>query len=471
MLSMGHFIRDILAQLHHQASFFSEEHAERLMADLREMMSIDWSKSKDLFTERKANLILSYGGDPSNVQQKPFAFLDKIGAAVIPVHGILINRFSGSYGSVTGYNFIRSQKQAALADPDVKSIVYDYNTYGGMAAGCFELSKELFDDRRAKPSLGIIDASCYSAGYFLGSAHSKLIAAPSSGVGSIGCVSMHVDYSEMLEKEGIKVTFIKSAEPKTDGNPYEPLSARAKKSIQTSVDYHATAFIDSVARNRNMDEADVRGTEARCYDPPEALELGLIDGIQSPADAVANFSISERTSTMPMTKEDKDEIAAMIAEGMKTGATTTATAMTQAISAGIASALPTALAAHETAKRDRRNAVMGLPEAEKRQKLAASLADTTDMTAEAIKPILAAAAEEKPSAAGNGRSPFHRAMDNTHNPVVGADNNLNGGSGEPGEGNGDGGGGQETDAQAAERLLGLYQGATGAKVIPLQKAS
>src|SRR4051812_11541378 len=131
MLNMGHFFRDILAQLHHTASYFSEEHAERLMADLREMMNLDWSKSKELFTERMANLVLSYGGDPSNVDRKPFAFLDTMGAAIIPVHGILINRFSGSYGSVTGYNFIRSQRMAAMADPEVKSIIYDYNTYGG----------------------------------------------------------------------------------------------------------------------------------------------------------------------------------------------------------------------------------------------------------------------------------------------------------------------------------------------------
>lgn len=150
-----------------------------------------------------------------------------------------------------------------------------------------------------------------------------------------------------------------------------------------------------------------------------------------------------------------------------TPAPMTAEQIQQTIAASIASALPTALAAHDKAKTERRAAIMGCDEAKKRQKFAAHLADNTSMTVDEAKALLAVSAEEQPERRGNngtGRSPFHQAMDTSGNPHVGADGPDNGG------GDGDGGGdGQESDVDAADRILGLYGAHTGNKVIPIKK--
>jgi signal peptide peptidase SppA len=453
MLDMQSFARDIADRLHHSASYFPEEFAGRLAADLRSIVNIDWSKSKDLFIARKRELVLSYGYQPTQqTDEKPFAFAE--GLAFIPVHGMLLNRFSGSYSFATGYNFLRSQRMAAEADPDVKGIVYDYNTYGGTAAGCGELSKEMFDSRDKKPTLGVIDHSCYSAGYFIGSSNHRLVASPSSGTGSIGCVSMHIDLSEMLKQDGIKITFIKSGKEKTDGNPYEPLSKTAETTIQRSVDYHASAFFEAVSRNRGIDESEIRALQARCFDPPGALENGLIDVIQTPAEAVSSFLNSLNGGVPAMTTQPN--------AGGTAPATMTKEEIAAAITAGITSALPTALAAHDKAKTERRAAILGCDEAKKRQKFAVHLADNTSMSVDEAKALLANAAEEQP-AKGNGNR-FHEAMSGTPNPNVGADSETNGG-GEGGEGGG------ESDTDAAARLLGTYVAATGNKVVPIKKAS
>lgn len=452
MLDMESFARDIADRLHHSASYFPEEQVGKLMADLRSIANIQWANSKDLWIARKRDLVLSYGFQPTQqTDEKPFAFA--AGLAFIPVHGMLLNRFSGSYSFATGYNFIRSQRLAAEADPDVKGLVYDYNTYGGTAAGCGELSKEMFDSRSIKPSIGIIDHSCYSAGMFVGTSNDKLIGSPSSGCGSIGCVSMHIDLSEMLKQDGIKITFIKSGKEKTDGNPYEPLSATAKATIQRSVDYHASAFFEAVSRNRGIDESDIRSFQARCFDPPGALENGLIDAIQTPSEAVSSF-LNSLNGGVPMTTNTGTGTGAAAPAPM------TAEQITAAVAAGIASALPTAIAAHDKAKTERRAAIMGCEEAKKRQKLAASLADNTTMTADEAKAILSAAAEEQPERkAGSG---FHERMDRTGNPNVGADSADNGGSD-----GGDGGGG-ESDTDVAARLQNTYVAATGNKVVPIK---
>lgn len=459
MLDMASFARDIADRLHHTASYFPEEQAGKLAMDLRSIATIDWAKGKDLFIERKRDLVLAYGFEPTQqTDQKPFAFAE--GLAFIPVHGMLLNRFSGSYSFATGYNFLRSQRMAAEADPDVKGIVYDYNTYGGTAAGCGELSKEMFDSRDIKPSIGIIDHSCYSAGYFLGSANDRLIGSPSCGVGSIGCVSMHVDMSAMLKEAGIKITFFKSGDEKTDGNPFEPLSATAKKTIRSSVDYHASAFFEAVSRNRGIDESDIRAFQARCFDPPEAVENDLIDAIQTPSEAVSSFLNSLNGGSAMQSNQGGGNTAA----AAPMSAADIAKLVSDGIAAGLSSALPIALASHDKAKTERRAAIMGCEDAKKRQKFAAHLADNTTLSADDAKAMLANAAEEVAPAAGKGNA-FRDAMNQTGNPNVGADGPDNGGGG------GDNGGGQESDTDIAARIQGAFVGATGGKVVPIKKAS
>lgn len=455
MLDSASFARDIADRLHHSASYFPEEQAGKLAADLHSITNIDWSKTKDLFVARKRDLVLSFGFEPTQqTDQKPFAFAE--GLAFIPVHGMLLNRFSGSYSFATGYNFIRSQRMAAEADPDVRGIVYDYNTYGGTAAGCGELSKEMFDSRGIKPSMGIIDHSCYSAGYYLGSANDKLIGTPSSGTGSIGCVTMHIDMSEMLKQDGIKITFIKSGAEKTDGNPFQPLSATAKKTIQASVDYHASLFFEAVSRNRGIDESEIRGFQARCFDPPDAVENGLIDSVQTPSEAVSSFLNSMNGGITMQTNQGG-------AAAGTSPAPMNAEDINKAVAAAIAASLPAALSAHDKAKTERRAAITGCDEAKKRQKLAAHLADNTSMSADEAKAMLAVAAEETPEKKGSG-SNFHNAMNNTGNPNVGADNEGNGG-----EGGGEGGG-EPSALDMAATIQADYTRMTGAKVVPIKRA-
>lgn len=316
---------------------------------------------------------------------KPFAYAS--GAAFVPVHGMLLNRFPGSIGIATGYDFIKSQVRMALADPDVSHIVFDINSNGGLVSGCDELAQEIYRSREFKPSLAVVDANCYSGAYYLGSAASHIVCTPSGGVGSIGVVAMHLDASKALDEIGLKVTFIHAGDEKVDGNPTEPLSDRARASIDRTVQYHYGMFTESVARARGLPVEDVRATEARCYTPPEALELGLIDGVIDPGDAVAGFV--QRESSMP---ELSQEEVARIA--------------TEAATAAVA------------ADRARMAAIRSSPEAAGREKLADHLALNTTMTVVEATAILSASPKQEPVAA----NPFAAVMEMTDNPNVGADN-------------------------------------------------
>lgn len=296
-MTLQYLVRDIASRLHHRGVFICPEHAD-VLADLREIAGLDLAELKDSFDARKIEILAAYGYDNPQPQNKPFAFAE--GMAIIPVHGLLINRLSWGSSYATGYNFISSQLQAAMEDSDVKGVIFDVNSSGGIASGCGECANEIFAARAEKPSIAVVDSKAYSAAYYLASAAGKMVATPSGGVGSIGCVAMHADYSGALDDIGIKITMIHAGAQKVDGNPFEKLSARARAGIQRDVDYHYGMFTDAVARYRDMPSEDVRDTEAACYLPPEALDRGLIDGIETPTEAVANFGDDIGTGVFSM---------------------------------------------------------------------------------------------------------------------------------------------------------------------------
>lgn len=411
--------------------------------DLRDMALTDPAAAQEKFMARMNEMCESFGFKPAE-QRKPFAFAD--GVAVIPIQGTLVNRFGQSYGFVTGYNFIRRQLAEAMADDDVKAIVYDVNSNGGEAAGCFELASEIRAASKDKPSMALVDSNAYSAGYALASSASKVVVTPSGGVGSIGVVAMHMDYSKLLTDIGIKVTFIHFGDHKVDGNPYEALSADAKKSIQKSVDKSGEKFVALISANRNIDAAKVRDTEARCYDADDALSLGLIDAIATPSQAMQVLFDELSGSTSTTARKDEMSTATQAQPGATDQALKDAAdAQAAANAKAIADASATASANAKTAERTRVQGILGCEEAKGKSTMANHLALNTDMSVDDAKALLkVAAAEAAPTAAAGAA--FTAAMEGTANPNVGA--------------NGDGGEGQSP----TERILANQALATGRKL-------
>jgi signal peptide peptidase SppA len=380
--------------------------AAALAADLQVLATLSRDDAVKAHLDSRAELCAAYGMNVPE-QRKPFAFAN--GFAIIPISGSLINRYSYSWGSVTGYNFIRGQLALALADDDVKGIIFDVNSYGGEAAGCFELAAEIRASRAIKPSVAVVDSAAYSAGYALASAASKLVLTPSGGVGSVGVITMHVDMSKALADWGIAVTLIYESEHKADGNPFEPLPESVKKNIEASIHVAYESFVALVAENRGMDAQKVRDTKSRTYRAEEALSLGLIDAIATPSVAVQAFSGELSGSTHQLKKEDNMSDNATKPGDQK------------------APENATNQATHEQAAADARKAerarvagITGCEEAKGRGALATHLAMNTDMSVDEAKAILAVSPQEgatKPAAA-NG---FKAAMDAGEHPNVGAD--------------------------------------------------
>jgi len=357
-------------------------------------------------------------GSPERGEDKPFAQVGS--AAVIPVSGVLLNRFGGSYGFATGYNAIRSQINAALADTSVQQIVLDVNSPGGMVSGCFELADDIRAAREQKPILAVVDGMACSAAYAIASQATRVVAAPSADIGSIGVVAMHVSVAGALEKEGVEVTFIQAGAHKTDGHSAKPLSDEARANIQAGVDASYEVFLDAVAagRGKRMTRDGAKETEARVYSARDALALGLIDAVATPQAAFASFVNQEHPRAMTET--------------------------TQAQASG--DAAPDA-AAIQAAERARVAGILAHAEAEGRGKLATHLATSTAMSVDEAAGILAAAPKEQAEARPVAeRDRLADAMASTEQPNVGAS------------------GGDAAEPSASDRMLAAWSAATGVKI-------
>lgn len=179
------------------------------------------------------------------------------------------------------YQGIQANLKKLVADSSVKSIIMQIQSPGGMAIGCQECSKFIYDLRSEKRIVSFADPYAFSAAFDLATAASEFYVMPSGQVGSVGSYIMHADYSGALKEAGIDVTFISAGEKKVDGNPYQPLSKSARADLQKDVDFYYEAFVESVARNRAITAEDVRqnyGKGGRVL-AKDALQAGMVDDV------------------------------------------------------------------------------------------------------------------------------------------------------------------------------------------------
>lgn len=221
--------------------------------------------------------------------------LDMIGSvATIGVEGTLVYKgaWLGSFSGDTSYQGLQTQIARAASSPNVKGVVFEVDSFGGEAAGCFETAAMLSQLSAAKPTLAILTDFACSAGYLLASACRQIVMPEGGAAGSIGVISMHADFSKALEQDGIKVTLITAGDHKADGNPFEALPPEVRARTQARNDASWDRFTGAVGQYRGarMSKEAAKATEAQTYGSADALKLGLVDGVvDSPVEAFKTF--------------------------------------------------------------------------------------------------------------------------------------------------------------------------------------
>jgi len=340
-------------------------------------------------------------------------YIVKNGVLQIPVKGVLLHDFPYQLGSwATGYDYIWRAFQRGMGDYNVKGIALVEDSPGGEVAGNFDMVDKMFAMRGKKPVRAYAMESAYSAAYSVASVADTITVSRTGGVGSIGVVTAHVDYSKAMDERGVKVTFIQYGKHKTDGNQYQPLPDDVKSRIQERIDELGQVFVATVARNRGMDEQAIRDTEARTFTATQAVSNGLADAIGSFEDAIAAFAadLSLEDEDEKMSDEEKAALAqAAKTEGVNEGKATGASEERERIRAIV----------NSDAGKARPATALKMALNDKFASVEASA--VVEMLADLPEEKAAAATPDAPKGKEGAAADFNAAMNKSDNPNVGAE--------------------------------------------------
>jgi ClpP class serine protease len=216
------------------------------------------------------------------------------GVATIPVRGPLFKRsdFFTDYFGLTTYESVLRDFHQMIESPDVKSIVFDIDSPGGMASGISELSDHIHATRGKKPIAAYVGGYGASAAYFLASACDRVYASDDAIVGSIGTQT-----TVYTRKEDGRLTFRSAQSP--NKNP-DPATDEGKKATQSITDALAEIFVQKVARNRGISRETVMENygQGAVFVGEKARTQGLVDEISTLEGVIAK--LGEKPVTTPV---------------------------------------------------------------------------------------------------------------------------------------------------------------------------
>ena len=211
------------------------------------------------------------------------------GIAHIPISGPIgyrLGSFEKGAGAVDVQD-IEDEIDQAEEDPNVRGIIFDIDSPGGMVTGTPELADRIKQ----------IEKTCYafsggvilSAAYWLAAATDGIFLTKSADAGSIGVYAPFKDLSGMAEKIGIKVQVFTSGKYKGMGVPGTSLSKDQQALMQERVIEIAGMFYQHVQDCRP--DVDQESMQGQVFKAAVAKAKGLIDDVVPNKQAVVDMML------------------------------------------------------------------------------------------------------------------------------------------------------------------------------------
>ena len=150
----------------------------------------------------------------------------------------------------------KAQLDRAEQNPHIKAVVLRVNSGGGTATAGEEMAEYLREF--SKPVVVSSASINASAAYEISSQADYIFTAKTTSIGAIGTVMQVTDLSGLMEKLGISVDNIASADSKDSSYGTRPLTEEERAYYQAMVDQINESFIETVAQGRGMDVEAVR---------------------------------------------------------------------------------------------------------------------------------------------------------------------------------------------------------------------
>lgn len=175
-------------------------------------------------------------------------------------------------------------------DASVKGFLVVINSPGGVVGPSQSIYRELkrIRDEDGIPVIATIGGVGASGGYYVALGADSIYVLPGSLTGSIGVVMEIPQVQELMDRIGIEMEVVKSAEYKDVGSPFRPFRPDDREVLQGLVQDVYSQFITAVAEERGLPLDEVRRlADGRVYSGQQALSAGLVDRIGNLNDALA----------------------------------------------------------------------------------------------------------------------------------------------------------------------------------------
>ena len=206
----------------------------------------------------------------------------------------IVGTISENDGYTYDQRYLLDSVEQIMEDHHNQGLILHIDSLGGAVYQIDELYLKLMDykETTGRPVYAAIESYAASGGYYEACAADKIYANRNAITGSIGVImGEFIDLSGLLDRLGVNVSYITSGANKSMGNSYQPLTEEQKAIYQSICNEYYDRFVKIVVEGRNLDEGTVRKlADGRIYSASQALQHGLIDGLESFDDTVSRMT-------------------------------------------------------------------------------------------------------------------------------------------------------------------------------------
>lgn len=168
----------------------------------------------------------------------------------------------------------------ANEEEDVKAILIEVDSYGGLPAAAEEINVAVKNSK--KPVIAYIRSAGLSAAYWGISGADYIFALPVSDVGSIGATMSYVDNVRQNISEGLNYNELSTGKYKDTGSPDKVLTSEEKQLLMRDLNILKDLFVKTVSENRGIELAQVENlADGSSLVGQMALDNKLVDQIGS----------------------------------------------------------------------------------------------------------------------------------------------------------------------------------------------
>jgi len=209
--------------------------------------------------------------------------------AILPIHGV-ISRFDSYLNWIRGGTATEDVARdftAAQENPEINSVILDFDTPGGDARAIHECA-EMFRSAK-KPTIAYVGGQCASGGLWWASACDEIVVDKTAELGSLGVVF------------GYRATDTKTIEIVSANAPkkrLDPASDAGKTEIQQRANDLESVFISKVAEYRGLDIEKVKSDfgQGGMMIAEKAIKAGMADRFGSLEGLITELQTKHTTN-------------------------------------------------------------------------------------------------------------------------------------------------------------------------------